>query len=659
MPTGFLVSLGDGILSQGDTIVEGEVTFTTDQILGAGEWLFRGRIAGQNYNNVVLDGTYYVGTDGSVYFVPDDGPIQNYVTASVFSAPPYQTPIFGTTGDDQPLLGTASDDIIYGGEDTSPSGTGNDSIDALEGDDTVYGGDGNDTIIGGFGADELFGGDGDDVIRGGQGTPATSQAESLNWSAEGADEASIGLGFTQNTGLMDVNVLIQNTGNFTDATVESNATQYTETGEPFSSTSALEITGAGLGLTATTILTFSTTAGSEMTDEVQNVSFRINDIDTGGWQDVLTITAFDADGNEVPVTITPAGNDTVSGNTITAGPGGESGADASGSALVEIAGPVERIEIAYSNADTAGQLIYYTDIHFETIPITGDPDTLYGGVGDDTLFAGDLDIAYGEDGDDLFQFDPSELSGGSVTIIGGEGGETTGDTLDLSGLLEPGSIVYSNSDDTAGGFSGTATLTDGTIVTFSEIENIICFTAGTLIRTPLGERRIDTLEAGDIVLTADDGPQPIRWIGKETVRASGSLAPVRFLRGAIGNTRELLVSPQHRMICSGHRAQLHFGEREVLAPAKSLVDDCNVTIEYGGMVTYVHMLFDRHQIVIANGAPSESFYPGGVGLDSIEDAARAEVFRLFPELRSNIGSYGPASRLCVKPHEARAMVMAM
>ena len=657
MPTGYLVSLGDGILNQGDTVVEGEVTFTTDQILGAGEWLFKGGIAGQNYNNVVLNGTYYVGTDDNVYFVPDDTPVQNFNTASVFSAPPYQTPIFGTSGDDDPILGTAADDEIYGGEDTSPLGTGNDNIDALEGDDTVYGGDGNDTISGGYGADELFGNDGDDLIQGGQSTPPSSQAESLNWSTEGADETDLGLGVTQNTGLMDVNVLIQNTGNFTSAQVESSATQYAETGEPFSTASALEIRGAGLGLTATTILTFSATANSGMTDEVQNVSFRINDIDTGSWQDVLTVTAFDADGNAVPVTITAAGNDSVSGATVTAGPGGDSSADANGSALVEIAGPVERIEIAYSNADTGGQLIFYTDVHFETVPITGDPDTLYGGAGDDTLYAGDLDIAYGEDGDDTFLFDPNELSGGAVTIIGGEGDETTGDVLDLSGLLVPGSIVYSNSNDTAGGFSGTATLTDGTIVTFSEIENIICFTAGTLIQTPLGERRIDTLQAGDAVLTLDHGPQPIRWIGKKTVRASGALAPIHFRRGAIGNTRDLLVSPQHRMLCTGYRTQLHFGESEILAPAKSLVDECNITVEYGGMVTYVHILFDRHQIVFANGAASESFFPASTGLDAIEDAARNEVFKLFPELRNDLGSYGPASRVCIKPHEARALAM--
>ena len=102
---------------------------------------------------------------------------------------------------------------------------------------------------------------------------------------------------------------------------------------------------------------------------------------------------------------------------------------------------------------------------------------------------------------------------------------------------------------------------------------------------------------------------------------------------------------------------LHFGEAEVLAPAKSLVDELGVTVAYGGMVTYFHMLFERHQIVIANGAPSESFFPGGFGLATLEGMAREEVLRLFPELRSDLGAYGPAGRVCVKASDARALVL--
>ncbi|MEO0830380.1 MAG: Hint domain-containing protein, partial [Pseudomonadota bacterium] len=191
---------------------------------------------------------------------------------------------------------------------------------------------------------------------------------------------------------------------------------------------------------------------------------------------------------------------------------------------------------------------------------------------------------------------------------------------------------------------------------FDYRDNIICFTAGTAIQTPSGERRIESLTPGDLVLTLDHGPQPIRWIGQKTVTATGALAPIRFERGTIGNRRDLLVSPQHRMLVGGYLTQLHFGESEVLAPAKSLVDEVGVTVAYGGIVTYYHMLFDTHEIVIANGAPSESFYPGAFGLDTVDDPGRDEIFRLFPELRSDLAAFGPAGRVCVRATEARALV---
>ncbi|MEM9970721.1 MAG: Hint domain-containing protein, partial [Pseudomonadota bacterium] len=414
----------------------------------------------------------------------------------------------------------------------------------------------------------------------------------------------------------------------------------------------------GLGSTSTLIFDFTASDGAGMTDQVEALSFRINDIDTGGWQDELVITAFDEDGNAVDVTFEAAGNDVISGDTITAGPGAEDPDDADGSVRIDVAGPLSRLVVNYSNLDTGTQAIYLTDLHFTTIPDVDGADSLLGGVGNDQIVLGDGDTGLGGDGDDTFSLDPSALTGGGIiTVVGGEGDETTGDVLDLS-AIETDTIVYTNTDDAAGGRSGTATLVDGTIVNFSEIETIICFAEGTAIKTPQGERRIETLKADDLVLTLDSGPQPIRWIGRKTVRASGSLAPIRFARGSIGNHRDLLVSPQHRILCGGYLSQMHFGEPEVLAPAKSLVDNMGVSIAYGGVVTYIHMLFDRHEIVIANGAPSESFYPGGFGLTALTDPSREEVFQLFPELRTNICQYGPASRLCVKASEARALISA-
>jgi len=86
-------------------------------------------------------------------------------------------------------------------------------------------------------------------------------------------------------------------------------------------------------------------------------------------------------------------------------------------------------------------------------------------------------------------------------------------------------------DDAGGGLSGNFTLTDGTVVTFSEIENIICFTPGARILTPQGERAIETLKVGDLVVTRDNGPQLIRWIGRRTVEGRG-ISAIRELETA-------------------------------------------------------------------------------------------------------------------------------
>ena len=188
------------------------------------------------------------------------------------------------------------------------------------------------------------------------------------------------------------------------------------------------------------------------------------------------------------------------------------------------------------------------------------------------------------------------------------------------------------------------------------IENtgVVCFVRGTAIMTAEGERMIEELEAGDLILTLDHGYQPIRWIGSTTVEAKGKLAPIVFEAGAMGNTRRLKVSPQHRMMLSGWQAELLFDEPEVLVAAKHLVNDSTILREEGGEVEYFHMLFDTHEIVYAEGAPSESFHPDHVGWGALAEETREEILSLFPELADgNFGSYGPSARRSLKSTEAR------
>ena len=337
-------------------------------------------------------------------------------------------------------------------------------------------------------------------------------------------------------------------------------------------------------------------SGSGFQDEVTDVSFRINDLDQGGWEDFITIRAFDADGNPVESSITYQGTTTTGTSPSEDGEGSQSASGANGSALVTIAGPVAYFEVDYDQLGVANQVLWITDVHF-TANVTEDDDVLSGGEGSDTIFgegghdtitAAEGDVVSGGDGDDVFNIvDLGEAGSSTITVTGGETDETTGDTLNFGGLTTKHDITYTNTDDNARGLSGFATLADGTVVNFSEIETVIvCFVSGTRLLTPDGYRTIDQMQVGDLVLTADAGAQPVQWIGRQTVLGIGELAPIRFRRRALGAERDLLVSPQHRMLLSGPEIELDFGHREVFAPAKALIDGHQVAAETQSEVTY-------------------------------------------------------------------------
>lgn len=183
---------------------------------------------------------------------------------------------------------------------------------------------------------------------------------------------------------------------------------------------------------------------------------------------------------------------------------------------------------------------------------------------------------------------------------------------------------------------------------------VVCFAGGTKVATPRGEIAIENLAVGDLVQTMDNGLQAIRWIGSSKVKATGELAPIRFRAGALRNAKDLLVSPEHRMLLSGWEAEVLFGQREVLVSAKMLVNGESVTRVEGGNVDYYHMLFDRHEIVFAEGSPSESFHPGKSGWDALADASRAEILQLFPDLPSQkkFPDFGPSARVNLEHGDA-------
>jgi hypothetical protein len=175
-------------------------------------------------------------------------------------------------------------------------------------------------------------------------------------------------------------------------------------------------------------------------------------------------------------------------------------------------------------------------------------------------------------------------------------------------------------------------------------EGFICFAAGTLIHTEAGQVAVERLQVGQRVMTADHGFRPLRWIGRRTVGGTGDMAPVLITRGALGNVRPLRVSPLHRMLIGGWRAELMFASSELLVPAISLVNDSTIRRAPCRSVTYVHFLCDRHEIVFAEGIPTESLHPGSVALSRLDQAARDEILTLFPALAHNPAALGPAAR---------------
>jgi len=196
--------------------------------------------------------------------------------------------------------------------------------------------------------------------------------------------------------------------------------------------------------------------------------------------------------------------------------------------------------------------------------------------------------------------------------------------------------------------------TDVGIVT---VDSVPCFVAGTLIRTPTGEVAVETLAPGDLVMTQDDGAQPLRWIGQRRVAAQGNFAPIRIAPDTFGSHRELLLSPLHRVLIRDSLAELLFGEGEVLVAARDLVNDLSVRRIEGGTVNYVHILFDRHQVVFSEGLATESFLPGPQISNSFEADIVQEICTLFPEINPETGAgYSPAARRTLKRYEARLLL---
>jgi len=284
----------------------------------------------------------------------------------------------------------------------------------------------------------------------------------------------------------------------------------------------------------------------------------------------------------------------------------------------------------------------------DTIALTNSAITSVGvlnaGADDDTVIIEGSNVVETRlgDGSDTLNFVNSTASG---DLLGDDGTDVLN--------LPPGTIVNDDANTapfTVGAVgstyvltSGSFTLPTGQTVNYSSFDNgtsIPCFANGTRIETDRGRVLIENLKPGDMAATHDAGLQAIQWIGTRKLsarelEANPKLLPIRIMAGSLGQglpLRDLLVSRQHRMLVTSKIAQRMFGS-SVLIPAIKLTGLPGIFVDTAcRSIEYFHMLFERHELVFAEGAPTESFFTGPEALKSMSSEALEEIIALFPEL---------------------------
>lgn len=174
----------------------------------------------------------------------------------------------------------------------------------------------------------------------------------------------------------------------------------------------------------------------------------------------------------------------------------------------------------------------------------------------------------------------------------------------------------------------------------------VSFTRGTLITMASGAQRpVEDLCVGDRVLTRDDGPQKIRWIGHTTTRAVGAFAPIMIKAGTLHNVNDLTVSPDHRLFIYQRSDRIGAGRPELLVKARHLINGDTVTRVSGGFVDYFQMLFDHHQIIYAEGIAAESMLVDTRTRAALPEDVNARIASLLPGHRDT-------AHLDIEVHEA-------
>lgn len=604
--------------------------------------------------------------------------------------------VLGEDGDDQ-LSGEAGPDSLLGGvgADTLTGGAGNDTLDGGDGSDRLEGGIGDDSLNGAGGDDRfaLTDGFGIDALTGGETGETVGDTLDLSGLTTGAtvtlsatESGTVTTGANTATFVEVENVLLgagQDTVTLTAGSGTNTVTDFdlTDGGDGRTldqlEVSALTSDGGATPITTADVTVSDDGNGNAVLTFPGGVELTLAGVAPASLATVAQLEAigippagpvpdFVVDGTTGDDEITDAytgdpEGDRVDGLDNATGGNADSIAAGAGNDTV-VAGAGDDTVLGEAGADllegSAGDDSVSGGAGDDTLSGGAGADTLQGDAGNDSFTLGSGDAATGGDGDDIFHVGPGGLNGGALTLDGGETGETAGDTLNIRG---PATIEQV-------GESGTVTWLDGSALSFSNIENVnytACFSAGTKIKTMTGEVPVEHLRCGDRVLTRDNGFQPVRWAGQRLFSGAEltyapHLAPILIKAGALGENvpeRDLLVSPQHRVLINDPSSELWFGEGEVLVAAKDLTMlDGVERVHPSKGVHYVHILFDHHEIVVSDGTWTESFQPGDFSLSGFDSEQRSEIYEIFPELSKGVGNGAyPPARYVLKPHQAQVL----
>ena len=208
---------------------------------------------------------------------------------------------------------------------------------------------------------------------------------------------------------------------------------------------------------------------------------------------------------------------------------------------------------------------------------------------------------------------------------------------------------------------GAAADSDDGQATTEAYVNIVCFAPGACIATPIGPRAIEMLKVGGLVETADHGTQAIKWISHRTVvfdEAAACTKPIEIKAGALTAgvpDRDMIVSPQH---CFLFLDVSDIPAIEVLVPAKALTELPRIREMSGKKsVEYIHIAFERHELIRADSALTESCYVGRAVISDLRGKPLDRLFTTFPQIEHDVeGGYGPTARPVLRVQQARRKI---